>query len=102
MVRCNYGCALWMFVFFSLFANGLNERYPELFDGDGGTSQHQINFSRKWRSYSTIFELAEGNIERIDTVVEQPLEKCLLFLAYKSDKNRLEAMIHKEAMKSIK
>ena len=102
MVRCDNGYTLWYLVFFSLFANGLNERYPELFDGDGSSSQHQINFGRKWRAYSTIFELAEGDLEKIDRVVEEPLEKCLLFLAYKSDKNRLEAMIHREAMKSIK
>ena len=102
MVRCNYGYTLWYLVFFSQFATGLNERYPELFDGDGVSSQHQYNFGRKWRSYSTIFELAEGDIEKIDRVVEEPLEKCLLFLAYKSDKNRLETMLHKESLKNIK
>lgn len=102
MVRCNYGCALWMFVFFSSFANGLNERYPEIFDGDGVESKHQANFARKWRSYSTIYELAGGNIQKIDEVVEEPLEKCLLFLSYKSDMSRLETLIHKESLKSIK
>ena len=102
MVRYHYGCALWLFVFFSQFANGLNERYPELFDAEGVSSQHQYNFGRKWRSYSTIFELAEGDIEKIDRVVEQPLEKCLLFLAYKADKNQLETLLHKEVIKSMK
>ena len=102
MVRCNYGYPLWHFVFFSQFANGLNERYPEIFDSEGVSSQHQYNFARKWRSYSTIYELAEGNIERIDTVVLQPLEKCLLFLAFKSDRNQLETLLHKESLKAIK
>ena len=102
MVRCNYGCALWLFVFFSQFANGLNERYPELFDGDGVTSKHQVNFSRKWKSYSTLYELADGDIEKIDRVVLQPLEKCLLFLAYRSDKAQLETLMHKESLKNIK
>jgi hypothetical protein len=102
MVRCNYGYTLWHFVFFSQFANGLNERYPELFDGEGVSSQHQYNFGRKWRSYSTIFELAEGDIEKIDRIVEEPLEKCLLFLAYKADKNQLETLLHREVIKNMK
>jgi hypothetical protein len=91
-----------LFVFFYQFATGLNERYPEIFDGEGVNSQHAYNFSKKWRSYATIYELAEGNIERFDSVVEQPLEKCLLFLAFKADKNQLETLLHKESIKSIK
>lgn len=102
MVRCNYGYPLWLFVFFYQFATGLNERYPEIFDGDGATSQHSYNFSKKWSSYATIYELAEGNIERFDSVVEQPLEKCLLFLAFKADKVQLETLLHKESLKGIK
>jgi hypothetical protein len=88
-------------VFFCSFANGLAERYPELFEGDGATSQHQINFGKKWRSYSTIVELANGDIKEIDVVVKEPLEKCLLFLSYKADKNQLETLMHNEAMKQI-
>lgn len=102
MVKCNYGCALWLFVFFSTFATGLNERYPEIFEEGGVSSKHQYNFGRKWRSYSTIFELAQGDIEKIDKVVLEPLEKCLLFLAYKADKNQLETLLHKETLKSMK
>ena len=91
-----------MSVFFYQFANGLNVRFPEIFDGQGTSSQHQFNFGKKWGSYATIFDLAEGNIERFDSVVLQPLEKCLLFLAYKADKNQMETLLHKEALKSIK
>lgn len=87
--------------FFCAFAYGLSERYPELFEGDGSTSQHQVNFGKKWRSYSTIVELANGNIKEIDEVVKEPLEKCLLFLSYKADKNQLESLMHNEAMKKI-
>jgi hypothetical protein len=89
-------------VFFSQFANGLTERYPEVFEGDGASTQHQVNFGKKWRSYATIIELAAGNIKEIDEVVKEPLEKCLLFLAYKADRNQLEQMMHKEAMKGLK
>jgi hypothetical protein len=45
--------------------------------------------------------LADGKLKEIDEVVNEPLEKCLLYLAYKADRNQLEAMMHKEAMKSI-
>jgi len=79
----------------------LSERYTELFEGGGTTSQHQVNFGKKWRAYATIVELADGKLKEIDEVVKEPLEKCLLYLAYKADKVQLESMMHKEAMKSI-
>lgn len=88
-------------VFFCSFTNGLTERYAELFEGSGASSQHEVNFSKKWRAYSTIIQLADGKIKEIDEVVKEPLEKCLLYLAYKSDKAQLETLLHKEAMKKI-
>ena len=102
MVKCSYAYPLGSPVFFSSFASGLIERYPEIFEGGEGTSsQHQINFSKKWRAYATIMELADNKIGLIDAVVKEPLEKCLLYLAYRADKNQLEGLLHKEAMKSI-
>jgi len=102
MVRGRNGYTLGSHVFFSTFATGLIERYPELFEGVAGTSsQHQINFGRKWKAYATIIELANGDIQQIDNVVKEPLEKCLLFLSYKADKSTLEGLLHKEAMKNI-
>jgi hypothetical protein len=89
-------------LFFSSYAIGLTERYPEVFEGDGTSSQHQVNFGKKWRSYATIIELADGNLKEIDEVVKEPLEKCLLFLSYKADRNQLEGLMHKEAMKGLK
>jgi len=46
-------------------------------------------------------ELANGDILGIDKVVEEPLEKCLLFLAYRADKAQLENLMHKEALKKM-
>jgi hypothetical protein len=46
--------------------------------------------------------LAEGDILKIDKVVEEPLEKCLLYLAYKADKAQLETLVHNEMIKTIK
>jgi hypothetical protein len=89
-------------VFFYQFANGLTELYPELYEPDGTSTQHQINFGKKWKGYSSIIELANGDIQKIDEVTALPLEQCLLFLAYKSDKVLLESMMHKEAMRGIR
>jgi len=36
---------------------------------------------------------------RMDEVVKEPLEKCLLYLAYQSDKADLDNMLYKEASK---
>jgi hypothetical protein len=46
--------------------------------------------------------LAEVDILRFDEIVEEPLEKCLLYLAYKADKNQVETLMHKEMLKGIK
>ena len=89
--------------FFKKFIEGLIERYPEIFDGvDGNTTQHQINFGKKWKSYTSIVQLANEDILRIDEVVKEPLEKCLLYLAYQADKIQLEELVHKEMMKKMK
>ena len=93
------GYTLWMSVFFSQFVNRLVQFYPEIYDGGGAESQFQINFAKKWKSYSSIYELAKGDITKFDEVIDLPLEKCLLYLCYAADKNSLEAMMHNEAMK---
>ena len=103
MVRGKYGCAFWLSLFFCQFVNGLTDLYPELYDSEGGySSKSQANFGKKWKSYATIVELAGGDVRAIDEIVQQPLEKCLLLLAYKSDKAFMQELMHKEAMKSIR
>jgi len=37
----------------------------------------------------------------IDEITKQPLEKCLLWLAYQADVAQLEDLMYKEAMKKI-
>ena len=38
----------------------------------------------------------------MSAVAELPLEQCLLFLAYQSDYNQLQNMMHKEALAKTK
>jgi hypothetical protein len=103
MVRCEYGFPFRLFFFLQSFIQGLVPRYPELFEGESGdSSQHQINFGRKWRGYQSIATIAGEDLLKFDEVLTKPLEECLLFLAYLNDKNLLENLIHKEAMAKIK
>ena len=96
------GYSLWCLVFFCSFVNRLIEFYPEIFDSESGdSSHHQINFSKKWAAYTTIYELAEGDILKYEKVTQEPLEKCLLYLCYKADKVQLENIMHKEALKRV-
>jgi hypothetical protein len=90
-------------VFFYQFINGLIERYPELYDSEEGYStEHQANFARKWGSYTTIISLANDDLEKIDGIAVQPLEKCLLLLAYRKDRDLVESLIHNEQMAKLK
>jgi hypothetical protein len=99
MVISRHGHTLWLSLFFCSFVNRLVEFYPEIYDGDGLTSQYQVNFGKKWKSYTSIFELANGDVTKFEVVQQEPLEKCLLYLCFKADKASLESMLHKEAMK---
>lgn len=93
------GHSFWSNVFFSSFINGLGNFYPELFEGGGGASRNYANFTKKWGGYQTIIELAGGDITKFNEVTGYPLEMCLLYLAYKSDKAVLDNLIHKENLK---
>jgi len=46
-------------------------------------------------------ELSKEDVTQIDTVIEQPLEKCLMYLAYRADKVLMEDLMHKEAIKKM-
>ena len=94
-----YGYSFRSIVFFSSFVNGLSNFYPELFEGAGQSSQYQANFAKKWGSYQTIIELAGGDVTKFNEVTGYPLEMCLLYLAYKSDKAVVDNLIHRENIK---
>lgn len=45
--------------------------------------------------------LSGEDLSKLDAVVEEPLEKCLLYLAYKADKIQLEDLMHKESIRKM-
>lgn len=101
MVRCTYAYTLWSTFFFIQFINGLTERYSEIFDEGGSSSPIQANFGKKWGSYITIVELANGDVTRFDSISQEPLEKVLLYLCYKADKGLVEQTLHKESLAKV-
>lgn len=102
MVRCEYGFPFRLFFFLQSFIQGLKPRYPELFEeGDGDTTQHQVNFGKKWGGYQSVALIAGENLLNFDTVLKKPLEECLLFLAFLNDKQTLQNLMHKQAMAKI-
>jgi hypothetical protein len=91
-----------LYRFFFAFIQRLSTLYPEIFEGGtGNESTFAINHGKKWKGYSSIVELANGNMLKFDEIVKQPLEKCLLYLAYKSDTVLVQEMMHKQAMKGL-
>jgi hypothetical protein len=92
-----------LFFFLQSFIQGLIPRYPELFEGESGDStQHQINFGRKWGGYLSIATIAGEDLLKFPEVIQKPLEECLLFLSYLNDKQLVQNLVHKEAMSKIK
>lgn len=103
MVWGEYGFPFWLFFFLQSFVQGLVPRYPELFEGESGDStQHQINFGRKWSGYQSIATIAGEDLLKFPEVIKRPLEECLLFLSYLNDKQLLQNLMHKDAMSKIK
>ena len=95
----HFGC----FFFLHSYLQGLTPRYPELFESNGGdTGQHEQNFARKWRGYTSIVQLANEDITKFDEILERPLEECLLYLAYTQDKAQLESLLHKQMLSKYK
>jgi hypothetical protein len=96
-----------LFFFLHSYLQGLNERYPEIFEGggiEGGNpeSTYQANFGYKWRGYQSIAILAREDITKFEEITSTPLETCLLNLCYLSDKAQMERAIHKANMRKYK
>ncbi|QCZ35044.1 hypothetical protein D8Z79_025960 (plasmid) [Escherichia fergusonii] len=92
--------ALGAYVFLS-FRKRIVKQYPKIFAGggqdDGLTMGGQ--FRAKWGWYHSIYRLANGEILNFDQVTRQSLHKCLTYLSYEIDKQKVE---QNELNKSLK
>ena len=72
------------------FRNGLHDIYPQIF-GDGDGFSEATEFDRVWSWYTTIDELAGGDITKYEAIEQLNMHKCLNNLCYKIDKRKKEA-----------
>jgi len=69
------------------FRTGLCDSYYQVF-GSGGDAGESTEFSRQWNWYSTIDELASGDLTKYEDVTKLNLHTCLNNLCYKIDKQK--------------
>jgi hypothetical protein len=83
-------------IFFLDFRTTIVESYSYLF-GDGNEEDEQdttsdfsgaTQFAKQWGWYTSIYELAQGDVRRFDEVTRLSIHQCLTWLTYK--KQRLE------------
>jgi len=103
MVISRYGYTLWGFFLLYNFVDGLTKRYTELFDeAEEPSNAHQATFGRKWKGYASVAQLANEDITKFDEILKLPLEQCLLYLAYRSDVNKVKELEHKQMLNRYK
>lgn len=81
------------------FINEMQELYPEIYSGGGSSEEMASSFFEKWGWYATIFDLAKGNILKIDKVLDKNIHEFHLFLAHKIDKQKLKERLMKSKLK---
>jgi hypothetical protein len=86
--------------FFLSFRNQIADSYPTIFGEPAGdeepTFDIQTNFSKKWGWYSAIYQIAGGNLLKVDEITTLPLRQCLTFLEFEIDKLEVEKAISKK------
>jgi hypothetical protein len=73
------------------FRNGLTGIYYQVFGDGGGDFSEPTQFDINWNWYSTIDELAGGDVTRYEAVEQLNMHTCLNNLCYKIDKRKKEA-----------
>tara|TARA_B110000285_G_scaffold130750_1_gene146918 strand:- start:388 stop:618 length:231 start_codon:yes stop_codon:yes gene_type:complete len=64
---------------------GVNFHYATLFAGDGESSGDGLH--QKWGWYGILYQLAQGDILKMDAVQNIYIEQALTFMAYEKDLN---------------
>jgi hypothetical protein len=71
------------------FRHRLHERYDELFvtKGEGVDTSAAGGFANKWGWTQSIYQLAESDITRFETVTKLNVNFCLTMLEFKKELN---------------
>lgn len=81
------------------FRKRVNKSYPKLFretdeDNDQESIQNEFSeegqFAKQWGWYTSIYQLAQGDIRRFDEVTDIELFAALTFLTFEKQKNEIE------------
>jgi hypothetical protein len=74
--------------------------YPELFGGEEADDySRQGQFAKRWGWYTTVYQLAQGDIRRFAEITRLELHECLHFLTFEKQKQEAENDILKSKMK---
>lgn len=87
-------------VFFLEFRKRIVSSFADLFR-DGGETDYsaRAQFGKKWGWYSSIYQLAKGDIRNFDAITRTPIRQALTYLTFEQEKQRIE---NNEIKKSIK
>ncbi len=91
-----------MLWFFLSFRDSVIESYPEIYGSDTderGELGAAQTFGKKWGWYQSIYGLAKGDILKFDRVTELELHKCLTYLVFEQEKNKIEQQMIKNSYK---
>ena len=77
------------------FIEGVKKSYPEIYGGSGGTEKQSLDYFEKWGWYATLEMLANGDILKMDSVIDIKVFPFHNFLAHKLDKQKMEATIRR-------
>ena len=77
--------------FFADFRDRLVKDYDEIFgQGTKGGLDRVSQFGAKWGWYHSIYELAKGDVTRVEHITELNIHQCFMMMSYLKDKNDLE------------
>ena len=73
------------------FRKRVTSSFTELFrEGGEGDYSTRAQFGRKWGWYSSIYQLARGDVRHFEAVTKLRLSTALTYLTFESEKNRIE------------
>jgi len=78
-----YGRSNWCSGFFLSYRDSISKRFAALFTSDGTSDK----ITQKWGWYAIIYQLADGDILKMEHVARILVEEAFTFMAYEKDLN---------------